>query len=138
MRHEGRCHCGALAVSFETARAPADVPLRACGCTFCRRHGAVWTSDPAGGLEVRIGDAALVSRYVFGLGTSEFLLCRRCGVLVAAVAAIDGATYGAVNCNVLQDRAALTGAVAPVDFDAETAEGRVARRRRGWTPATVR
>ncbi len=39
MRHSGRCHCGALSVTFETARDPAETPLRSCVCSFCRRCG---------------------------------------------------------------------------------------------------
>ncbi len=138
MRHPGRCHCGNLTLTFETAQPPDRVPLRACQCTFCRRHGAVWTTDPAGVLDVRVRDPALLSRYRFGLETSEFLVCRTCGVPVAAVADFDGATYAALNVNALEDRAAFTQAPQPVDYDAETAESRIGRRRRAWTPAKVR
>jgi hypothetical protein len=95
-------------------------------------------TDPVGSLEVRVGDEQLLSRYRFGLGTSEFLICRTCGVHVAAVCVIDAATYAALNCNVLDDRAAFTQTAVPVDYDQETADDRVARRRRAWTPATVR
>ena len=35
----GACHCGQVEVAFETAMSVADLPLRACGCSFCRRHG---------------------------------------------------------------------------------------------------
>ena len=137
MRYEGRCHCGNLGVTFETAQ-PADrVPLRACACTFCRKHGATWTSDPAGALAVRVADAVQLSRYRFGLGTSEFLVCRRCGVVAAAVAVIDGATCGAVNVNALDARGTFTQPPTPVDYDQETADDRLARRRGAWMPATV-
>ncbi len=85
-----------------------------------------------------MGDPALLSRYRFGLGTSEFLVCRTCGVPVAAVAELDGATYAALNANVLESRDTLTQPPQPVDYDAETAAVRTARRRRAWTPAIVR
>ena len=137
MTHEGRCHCGNLTVTFETAQEAARLPLRECGCTFCRRHGAIWVTDPGGALAVRVADPALLSRYRFGLGTSEFLVCRRCGVHVGASCVVDGATYGALNCNVLDDRAAFTHPVQPVDYDEETADTRLARRRRAWTPASI-
>lgn len=138
MRHEGGCHCGNLTVTFETAHEPARIPLRACGCSFCRLHGVTSVTDPAGRLEIRVADAGLVSRYQFGLRASEFFICARCGVYVAAVATIDGASYGSLNCNVLQDRAAFTQPPEPVDYGRETAVQRMARRRRAWTPATVR
>jgi hypothetical protein len=138
MRFEGGCHCGNLEVTFEASRAPAALQLRACGCTFCRRHGQVSVTDPAGSLEIRLRDPAEVSRYVFGLRTSEFLVCRRCGVFVAAVCAIDGETYATLNVNTLAARAVFTQAPTPVSFEGETAPERLARRRRAWTPARVR
>ena len=138
MRHEGRCHCGALSVTFETAQDAARIPLRECQCTFCRLHGVTAMTDPAGRVEVRLGNPELVSRYQFGLRASEFLICRRCGVYVAAVAVIDGASYASLNANVLQDRASFTQRPQPVDYGRESAVERLARRRRAWTPATVR
>jgi hypothetical protein len=39
---------------------------------------------------------------------------------------------------VLERRQAFTRAPAPVQYDAEDAAARIARRRRAWTPATVR
>jgi hypothetical protein len=59
-------------------------------------------------------------------------------VYVAAVCAIDDATLGTLNVNVLDARAAFTQAPARVDYGAETAAARMARRRRAWTPAVVR
>lgn len=138
MRYDGRCHCGNIEVSFHTAQPPEAVQPRACGCTFCRRHGATAITDPAGALEVRLRDPREVSRYRFGLRTSDFLVCRTCGVFVAAVCDIDGATYGTLNANVLERRGAFTLAPVPVQYDAEDAAARIARRRRAWTPATVR
>jgi hypothetical protein len=134
---DGSCHCGALTVSFETARAPAELPLRACGCSFCRRHGAIAVTDPAGRVEVRIRDAGRLSRYQFGLRSSDFLLCRACGVYVAAVCAVDGRTYATLNANVLDARSAFTAVPTPVDYQGETREQRLARRARSWTPAEV-
>lgn len=138
MRFEGRCHCGNLEVTFETSQPPAALPLRECGCTFCRRHGSVAVTDPAGSLEVRVRDPGEVSRYRFGLRTADFLVCRTCGVFVAAVATIEGATLATLNSNVLDARPALTQRPVPVDYDGETTEARLSRRRRVWTPATVR
>jgi hypothetical protein len=138
MRFDGRCHCGNLEVTFETSLAPETLPLRECGCTFCRRHGSIAVTDPAGSLEVRVRDAGEVSRYRFGLRTADFLVCRTCGVYVAAVATIEEATLATLNANVLELRAALTQRPLPVDYDGESAAARLARRRRVWTPATVR
>ena len=138
MSYEGGCHCGNLSVKFETAEDAARLPIRECGCTFCRKHGATAVTDPAGALDVRIADAGLLSRYRFGLRTSEFFVCSRCGVYVVAVCVVGGASFASLNCNVLDERAAFTQPPLPVAYDDETAEDRLARRRRAWTPATVR
>lgn len=137
MRFEGRCHCGNLEVTFETFQPAAGIPLRECACSFCRRHGSTAVTDPAGRLEVRARAAAEVSPYRFGLRTADFLVCRTCGVFVAAVCDVDGATYATLNCNVLEARALFTQAPARVNYDGETADERIARRRRVWMPAAV-
>lgn len=138
MRLDGRCHCGNLEVTLETSQRPEALSLRECGCTFCRRHGAIAVTDSAGSLEVRVRDPGEVSRYRFGLRTAEFLVCRTCGVYVAAVSTIEGATFATLNANVLDARAALTQRPVPVDYEGESATERLARRRRAWTPAAVR
>ena len=91
MRHTGSCHCGNLKLEFETMLEPAALPLRACQCSFCRRHVALSTSDPAGSVRVSVADASLLQRYRFGLGITDFLICRRCGVYLMAIMEIDGA-----------------------------------------------
>ena len=58
MRLEGGCHCGRLRVAFTTARAPTELPLRACQCTFCRRHGGLTTSDPEGEVVLTVSRAS--------------------------------------------------------------------------------
>ncbi len=138
MRFAGSCHCGNLEVTFDTALAPDSLPVRQCACSFCRRHGAMAATDPAGRLEVRAHDPTEVARYRFGLRTADFLVCRRCGVYVAAVCDIDGAAYATLNLNVLDERARFTGSPTRVDYDREAVEERLARRRRAWTPAVVR
>lgn len=135
---DGRCHCGNIQVAFETAQPPEALQLRECACTFCRRHGSTTVTDRSGRLEIRLRDAAEVSRYRFALRTADFIVCCTCGVFVAAVCTVDGGTYGTLNVNVLEARARFTGAPVSVNYDGETASQRVARRRGAWTPAIVR
>ncbi len=137
MRLVGGCHCGNLEVAFETARAPAELTVRACGCSFCRRHGGRTVSDPAGRVEIRVRDPAELSRYRFGLGTAEFLVCRRCGVYVGAVVAEAGAAWAIVNVNALATPEVLVETAVPVSYDRESEVERRARRRALWTPARV-
>lgn len=128
----GSCHCGN--VSFELAW-PADsatITARRCDCTFCQKHGGVWTSNPAGVLVVRIAHPADVSRYQFGTATAEFLVCARCGAVPLVTSTIEGRIYAVVNVNTFDGIDAARIAIAPASFDGEEVGDRLARRRRHW------
>jgi hypothetical protein len=99
----GGCHCGNISVEFETALDPATLPLRACQCSFCRKHGARTTSDPKGRLSVSAREGGLL-RYRFALGITDFVVCRACGVYVAATMQAATGVLGTLNVNVLDDR----------------------------------
>jgi hypothetical protein len=75
-----------------------------------------------------------VQRYRFGLGITDFLICRRCGVYVAAMMDMDGGRYGVINAGVLERRGELTGQVLPMEYGGEDAAGRLVRRKTRWTP----
>jgi len=131
----GSCHCGALRIELETARAPEELSLRECQCTFCRKHGSRNTSDPDGRTRIVAERGALV-RYRFGLRTADFFVCARCGIYVACV--LDDA-FSSINTRVLDeaDAARLSQTAQPMDFGGEDVAGRVDRRRQKWTPTTV-
>jgi hypothetical protein len=133
----GRCHCGAIELTFTTRRAAAELPLRACQCGFCRKHGARTTSDPDGWLEIRARDAQALARYRFGLGTADYLVCARCGVYVAAVMEEAGRAVAIVNVNALSEASAFERAATPMVYDREDEAARRARRRKLWTPAAI-
>ncbi len=127
---KGGCHCGAISLEFESQE-PALVP-RICSCGFCRRHGAIYVSDPAGALRITFKQDDAATRYVFGQGTAEFLVCKRCGVMSAALSEIDGVTYGIVNANVLEDFTPGRQDATSHDYEDETNENRLARRKKNW------
>jgi hypothetical protein len=133
---DGHCHCGAVHVSFEPPRPPAEIPVRACQCGFCRRHGAATVSDPQGRLHLEAAPGAL-NRYQFGRRAVDALLCVECGVYVASVIEADGITLATLNIAGV----ALPGfegrVPEPVDYDHETDEDRLARRKSRWTPAVL-
>ena len=132
--HHGGCHCGAIRISYSSALPAAEHVLRACQCSFCRKHNSLAISDPEGSAEIAIADEAKVSRYRFGLGTADFILCRDCGVYVAVVVTEGEKSWSATIVNALDDRAAFNGPVEPVDFSSEDKESRLQRRRTRWTP----
>ncbi len=134
---EGGCHCGAITVRFSTAQ-PADVLVpRADQCGFCRKHNAAVISDPAGRLVVTVSERAGPS-YRFGLGITDFHVCKGCGVFVAATRLDGNAVFGVVNLYSLDDGAPFSQLAEKVSFEGENTAERQARRRVRWTPAEVR
>ena len=56
----GRCHCGNISFTFTREPDPTEISARACSCSFCTKHGGVWTSCPSGSLKVSVKDPARV------------------------------------------------------------------------------
>jgi hypothetical protein len=133
----GGCHCGNVTVDFETSVHPGALSLRTCQCSFCRKHGARYASDPGGNLTIRVREAALLHRYRFALGVTDFVSCQTCGVYVAATMEGGSGVRGVLNVNVLDDQDSLPLTAEPMVFDGESVEVRMARRVRGWTPVTM-
>ena len=133
-RFEGGCHCGNLSFVFE-ASAPLEVlGLRACMCSFCRAHGARNASDPKGAMRIVVRHAADLERYRFGLRTSDFLICRTCGVYIGALLPQGDLGWFTVNVNALNERPPLDAPLAPFVYDTEDTADRVSRRETMWTP----
>ena len=120
----GSCHCGNIAVRFETDQPVDEVAVRACACSFCRAHGASTVSDPHGTLTVRIEDPGAARRYRFGLKTADFLLCAGCGVYVAAVLPDPAGAVAIVNANTFRTGPPRGDRGTAVSYDGETEAAR--------------
>ena len=131
---EGSCHCGNIAITFERPGDEPKIPVRACGCSFCRKHGGVWTSHPQGVLSVRIRDDNRVNRYAFGTATAHFHVCMDCGVAPCVISSIDGNDYAVVNVNTFENVDPGDLDPSPANFDGETTADRLQRRTRNWIP----
>jgi hypothetical protein len=132
----GRCHCGNVSLTFHPTRDAAELGARTCVCTFCRARRLRWTSDPDGRATIVVADASELSRYRFGTGTADFLICRRCGQVAAALTADEQAPRAVINVDFLDRADAFTDA-GTRDFDAEDTQTRLARRAHHWTPARL-
>lgn len=128
----GKCHCGNISFSLTWEPSPAEIQARACTCSFCTKHGGLWTSTPTGALEVIVKDPSLVSRYAFGTRTAEFHVCSRCGIVPVVTSRIDDCVYAVVSVNAFEDVDQSLLRRAPASFDGEGEESRLARRKRNW------
>ena len=131
--YPGACHCKNIEIRLESDKTARELGLRTDSCSFCNKHHALYTSDPTGALRITVREADLVVRYRFGTKTADFLLCKACGVFVAAY--MPEAALAVINVNVLEARDAfLANELHVADLDAETLEQRLARRKARWTP----
>jgi hypothetical protein len=129
---KGKCHCGNIAFELGWNGESPEIPARACSCSFCVKHGGIWTSNPDSALRVTIRDPALVSQYTFGTRTATFHVCSRCGAVPLVTSEIENHLYAVVNVNAFEniDRALLHQASA--SFEGENIKSRLARRKRNW------
>jgi hypothetical protein len=128
----GSCHCGNISFDLRWLPEPLEIPARACTCSFCSKHGGVWTSNPNASLTVTVKEPSLVSRYAFGTHTAQFHVCGRCGIVPVVTSRIDDHLYAVVSVNAFEgvDHSLLRRASA--SFDTEDEASRLARRRRNW------
>jgi len=129
----GSCHCGNLTFELSTQTSVNNIQARTCDCSFCRLHAARNWSDPRGQAIIRIGNERQLQKYLFGLRTADFYICRVCGAYLGAVLSdIDG-MWSTVNLR-LTDLCVSEGTAS---FGHENGSERVARRKRVWTPTKI-
>jgi len=128
----GRCHCGNISFLLTWKPDPSQIPARACTCSFCTKHGGVWTSCPTGSLEVNVQNSSLVSKYTFGTKTAEFHVCTKCGVVPVVSCRIEHRLYAVVSVNAFEgvDPSLLRHGAA--SFEGEDEATRLERRQRNW------
>jgi hypothetical protein len=130
----GGCHCGALGFEYRTDKAPGEWSVRACQCSFCTRHGASYTSDPAGSVRFSHEDVSALARYRFGHETADFVFCGRCGGYLGAVTEVGGQALMVINLRALDPVPESLPAAQPMSYEGETKSDRDLRRAARWTP----
>ncbi len=133
MLYDGQCHCGKVKASFDTQKPPQQLGVRACQCDFCRRHGARNISDPDGRAVIDASADDIV-RYRFSLKTADFLICRHCGVYIAAIIGEGDNIRSTINVAGMRMMEFLGLEEAPMEYGAESVDVRVGRRFEKWTP----
>ena len=130
----GKCHCGNISFLLTWEPDPLEIPARACTCSFCTKHGGVWTSNPNGTLEVAVRDSSLVSKYAFGTRTAEFHVCAQCGIVPVVTSRIDDHLYAVVSVNAFEGVEPALLRRASASFEDEAEDTRLGRRKRYWIP----
>lgn len=130
----GGCHCGSIRFEFRRCDPGTPIAVRACGCTLCQKHAAVWTSDPKGSFTLSVEDPQLINRYRFGTKTAEFHICQTCGVVPITIWPAESKRYAVLNVHTFDDVDKKRFIERKTNFDGETTEERLARRKRSWTP----
>lgn len=128
----GKCHCGNISFLLKWEPEPLEIPARACTCSFCTKHGGVWTSCPTGSLKVSVAEPSSVSKYVFGTKTATFHICTKCGVVPVVTSEIDGRLYAVVSVHAFEGVDPSLLRPASATFEGESEQARLARRTRNW------
>ena len=128
----GSCHCRNISFLLTWEPDPTEIPARACTCSFCTKHGGVWTSNPHASLTVHVEDPSLVSKYTHGTETAEFHICAKCGVVPLVTSRIDGSVYAVVSVNAFEGIEPSLLRRASASFEGESEASRLARRKRNW------
>jgi hypothetical protein len=127
----GRCHCANVEFTFFPNKDLDEFVPRRCSCSMCRRHGASYISDPSSRLDLRCLDPSLLNFYRFGHGTSDWVICARCGVLTAVLCEIEGRLRAVVRVQSILEHT-FVAAELRTNFDCESIDERLQRRARTW------
>jgi hypothetical protein len=129
---DGKCHCGNITFVLDWPGLPSDMTTRVCSCSFCVKHGGVWTSNPHAKLAVTLQRTGAVSKYAFATETAAFYVCAGCGAVPFITSEIADRVFAVVNVNTFENFDSSHLRRQAVSFDGEERESRLARRLRNW------
>lgn len=129
---DGKCHCGNIAFVLDWPGSPPEIVARECSCTFCVKHGGVWTAHPHAKLSATLHRTSPVSKYAFGTQSAMFYVCSRCGAVPLVTSEIADSLYAVVNVNAFENFDSARLRRQPASFDAEDLQSRLARRKKNW------
>ena len=128
----GGCHCKNMRFTLLWEPTPIEIAGRACTCSFCVKHGGVWTSHPPGVLKIHIEDPEALDKYRFGTQTADFYVCSRCGCVPVVCCNVDARVLAVVNTNTFDADYRRMVRSAPITHGEEDESARLARRVRNW------
>lgn len=130
----GSCHCGNIAVELAFSKELNEIQPRACDCSYCRKHGAAYVSDPQGVLAIRVRKEFQLQKYRQGHDLAEFMLCNNCGVLIGVLYRNEqGRLFAAVNSRMI-DNESYFGAIQSVSPQYLSGLEKTTRWQQVWFP----
>lgn len=130
-RYTGGCDCGNITVDMELMVDPASYHPRACDCSFCRKHGAAYVTDPNGKVAISVKHESELRKHRNGSELADFLICKRCGVLIGGLYQDGPGRYVTINVNTL-DGYADFGQPVPVSPKTLSPEQKKSRWQEIW------
>jgi hypothetical protein len=128
----GQCHCGSIAFAYRPGRDLARAVLQTCQCRFCRQHDASSIEDPTGRVSLLLRRPGDAYRYRFATRSVDYLICRRCGGFVAAVAHNDPGAHAVVNARLFPALPAMVCQEVREDHHGLTQSERLTNRLACW------
>ncbi|MBL1275233.1 MAG: hypothetical protein COB30_004030 [Ectothiorhodospiraceae bacterium] len=130
---EGGCHCGNINYCFEVEKPLDCLSIRECTCSFCKKQGAIYASDPEGRLSIKIKNSENIIKYQFASKHIEFVFCKICGVMPLSVTEIDGNIFAVINIKT-SNIELETLSVQNISFGEESIDNSIERRKSKWIP----
>ena len=128
---KGQCHCGNIRFEFHTDIRLSNLPVRRCQCRFCKLHGAATARDPNGRAKMFVTDLGSLKLYRFATKSTDYVICKNCGVYVGAVLADGVGKVATLNMNLTE---LITDNAEPITYQDESVEMRVSTRAGIFTP----
>ena len=125
-KYSGGCDCGNISVEMQLTIDPASYQPRACDCSFCRKHGAAYVTDAQGKVVISVKDGSELRKHRNGSELADFLICKRCGVLVGGLSQGSHSRYATININAIDGNEDFDQPVpvSPKTLSAEEKKGR--------------
>jgi hypothetical protein len=119
--YRGNCHCGAVGFEYQTKQPVDDWFVRACECSFCAKHGAIYTSDPAGSLRFCTRTHRRSRATASGTRRRTSFFCGRCGGYLGAIMEEGGQVLFVMNIRALDPQPEGLPAAKTMTYEEETA-----------------
>jgi hypothetical protein len=110
---------------------PASYQPRACDCSFCRKHGAAYVTDANGKVTISVKEKSELRKHRNGSELADFLICKRCGVLIGGVFEDGGRRCATININAIDGNEDF-GQPVPVSPKTLSAEQKKSRWQELW------